>query len=133
MLGTGLPLKLHNGSLYLEEYHHGLRRAIVKKGLTPVERCAIETMSAGHSSASQLKLENMLGILTVHAAGVFTALVFHFLQGAPKAVRKGIQKSRTLGAIRRVSPGRRGSHQSDEVSAGKVAAWVDTQHSDELR
>ncbi|CAE7508392.1 GRID1 [Symbiodinium sp. CCMP2456] len=90
----------------------GTLRSIVKKSLMPVGNCVTE-VNPRESTAGQLKFESMLGIFTLHAVGVGTAVLFHFSSGAPKAVSRGLSRTRSLSSFSRVSP-KRDVHE-DEV------------------
>ena len=110
----------------------GTLRNIIRRSLTPVEHCPLDVTVGNQMIAErsgQLKIQNMLGILSVHAAGVCTALLFHFLSGAPKVVKHGIERTRSF---RSGSP-RKGADKEDSVRSVRTASFEAWEGDGELR
>ena len=106
------------GFWFLRMELDGTLEALVRRALMPVENCPVESTSGdSEASAGQLTIESMLGIFTVHAVGVGTALLFHLFSGAPKALTKGLTRTFTSS---RVSPQDHMVHKKDQAGG---EAW----------
>lgn len=82
----------------------GTLHAITQRALTPVETCP-ENVEEAPAEATRLEIENMLGILSVHACGVAAALLLYVIgkcrSRIPEIVKNHSRHSQRRGFERR--------------------------------